>query len=118
AVVITLLIRSGYVTVLLGIVARRTPTADDVQARLDHAQRTIEARAPGRGDGSARSARVRSEWNRRAARWQADVAYFERWPLGRREGALIVWAGMRGAVTVAAALTLPAGQDAAAESER
>lgn len=118
AVVITLLIRSSYVTVLLGIVARRTPTVENVTARLDHVQRRFDPGGARGGDTSAHDERVRAGWNRRVSRWRADVAYFERWPLGRREGALIVWAGMRGAVTVAAALTLPAGQDAAAESER
>ena len=45
-----------------------------------------------------------------AARWRrtgADIDYFAGQPLGPREGAVIVWAGMRGAVTLAAAQTLP-----------
>ena len=37
----------------------------------------------------------------------ADIEYFRRDPLGWREGTAVVWAGMRGAVTVAAAQTLP-----------
>lgn len=117
AVVITLLIRSGYVAVLLGVVTRRTPTGEEVAARLERARRAFDAHGDG-AQGSAHAERVRAGWDRRVSRWQADLAYFERWPLGRREGVLIVWAGMRGAVTVAAALTLPAGQDATAESER
>ena len=50
----------------------------------------------------------------RANRWQeilrrrtADIDYITAEPLGWREGALLVWAGMRGAVTVAASQTLP-----------
>ena len=38
----------------------------------------------------------------------ADVEYYRDEPLGLREGTVIVWAGMRGAVTLAAAQTLPA----------
>jgi CPA1 family monovalent cation:H+ antiporter len=38
----------------------------------------------------------------------ADIEYFLREPLGWREGTTVVWAGMRGAITVAAAQTLPA----------
>ena len=37
----------------------------------------------------------------------ADVDYLLRAPLGWRDGAVLVWAGMRGAVTLAAAQTLP-----------
>ncbi len=37
----------------------------------------------------------------------ADVDYFLAAPLGWRDGAVLVWAGMRGAVTLAAAQTLP-----------
>lgn len=36
-----------------------------------------------------------------------DRDYFSRAPLGPREDALIIWSGMRGAVTLAAAQTLP-----------
>ncbi|WIB11297.1 cation:proton antiporter [Curtobacterium sp. MCPF17_052] len=40
-----------------------------------------------------------------------DIAYFRKAPppLGWRDGTAVVWAGMRGAVTVAAAQTLPEG---------
>lgn len=44
---------------------------------------------------------------RQHRRAQADVDYFTSMPLGPREGAVLVWAGMRGAVTLAAAQTLP-----------
>ena len=44
----------------------------------------------------------------RIRRRGADVEYYRDEPLGLREGAVIVWAGMRGAVTLAAAQTLPA----------
>jgi len=44
---------------------------------------------------------------RRQRRRGADLDYFTADPLGPREGAVIVWAGMRGAVTLAAAQTLP-----------
>ena len=37
----------------------------------------------------------------------ADIDYFLAEPLGWREGVVVVWAGMRGAVTLAAAQTLP-----------
>lgn len=43
----------------------------------------------------------------RIRRRRADMDYYEAEPLGWREGAVLVWAGMRGAVTVAAVQTLP-----------
>lgn len=48
-------------------------------------------------------ARFRKTWRRRIA----DIDYFRREQMGWREGTVIVWAGMRGAVTLAAAQTLP-----------
>ncbi|AGW40675.1 Na+/H+ antiporter [Leifsonia xyli subsp. cynodontis DSM 46306] len=44
----------------------------------------------------------------RLRRLLADIDYFTEAPLGWREGGIVVWAGMRGAVTVAAAQSLPA----------
>ncbi|MGO4536507.1 cation:proton antiporter [Leifsonia sp. 2MCAF36] len=43
----------------------------------------------------------------RVRRLIADIEYFTGAPLGWREGTIVVWAGMRGAVTVAAAQSLP-----------
>ena len=43
----------------------------------------------------------------RLRRVLADIDYFTGTPLGWREGTVVVWAGMRGAVTVAAAQSLP-----------
>ena len=37
---------------------------------------------------------------------RSDIDYFENEPLGPREGSIIVWAGMRGAITLAAAQTI------------
>ncbi|AMM18868.1 hypothetical protein AX769_00330 [Frondihabitans sp. PAMC 28766] len=52
-------------------------------------------------------ARVR----KRVVRGLADIEYFLQEQLGWKEGSIIVWAGMRGAVTLAAAETLPTGHD-------
>src|SRR6478736_9639231 len=43
----------------------------------------------------------------RIRRTLADVDYLAGAPLGWREGTVLVWAGMRGVVTLAAAQTLP-----------
>lgn len=43
----------------------------------------------------------------RVRRQMADIDYYLSAPLGPKEGTLVVWAGMRGVVTLAAAQTLP-----------
>jgi CPA1 family monovalent cation:H+ antiporter len=46
-------------------------------------------------------------FSKRVRQSLSDIDYLAASPLGPREGAIVVWAGMRGAVTVAAAQTLP-----------
>ncbi|MBD8079553.1 cation:proton antiporter [Cellulosimicrobium arenosum] len=58
-----------------------------------------------RADPQARVGRMRAVLRRRVA----DIDYLTAEPLGPREGVLLVWAGMRGVVTVAAAQSLPGG---------
>lgn len=49
--------------------------------------------------------RLRIRQRQHAVR-RSDIDYFENEPLGPREGSVIVWAGMRGAITLAAAQTI------------
>nr|WP_276582297.1 cation:proton antiporter [Cellulomonas sp. RIT-PI-Y] len=65
------------------------------------------ARRNGRRGPETRQADL-SRFSTRVRRMLADIDYFSRSPLGKREGVIVVWAGMRGAITVAAAQTLPA----------
>ncbi len=55
----------------------------------------------------ARAERRFSWVRRRVTRTMADLDYYRDSPLGWRHGVIIVWAGMRGVVTLAAAQTLP-----------
>jgi CPA1 family monovalent cation:H+ antiporter len=48
---------------------------------------------------------------RRMQRMNADFDYYRASPLGWKHGTVIVWAGMRGVVTLAAAQTLPVDTD-------
>ncbi|MBD5785628.1 sodium:proton antiporter [Cellulosimicrobium terreum] len=68
----------------------------------ESAKRRIRSGGPG-ADPQQRVGRIRSALRRRTA----DIDYLRAQPLGPREGVLLVWAGMRGVVTVAAAQTLP-----------
>ena len=45
----------------------------------------------------------------RVSRMLGDLDYYQASPLGWKHGTVIVWAGMRGVVTLAAAQTLPEG---------
>jgi len=124
ALVGTIVVRTGYVTPLLMSLRRRAkriermkPRMQQVQDRLDNSDspgEAIAALAPTRGPaGKLVQRRRRSidveRFGARVRRGIADVDYFLEAPLGWREGAVVVWAGMRGAVTVAAAQTLPHG---------
>jgi monovalent cation/hydrogen antiporter len=76
------------------VAARRRDGAEPSTEREEQAHRRRTARVAG----------LRRRFTRRIA----DVDYLLAAPLGPREGTVIVWAGMRGAVTLAAAQTLPA----------
>ena len=113
ALLLTIVIRAAYVTPLLRAVRRRadrrerlSPRLNEIRSALDDPNRVadIEARA------AARSRRRTFDIERfrvRIGRMMADVDYYVASPLSWRDGGLLVWAGMRGAVTVAAAQTLP-----------
>ncbi|TYL51127.1 cation:proton antiporter [Agromyces mariniharenae] len=68
-------------------------------------RRRFRRRPPDRAISSASLQRFQSRLRRKVA----DIDYFMAEPLGWREGTVIVWAGMRGAITLAAAQTLPQG---------
>jgi CPA1 family monovalent cation:H+ antiporter len=114
ALVLTVLVRAAYVGPLLGFLqlrarqtARLQPRIEQMQERMSTAegkQRTLE-RMNERGP--RRTERDLERFALRLTRSLANIEYFRREPLGWREGTAVVWAGMRGAVTVAAAQTLP-----------
>ncbi|HAQ59662.1 MAG TPA: sodium:proton antiporter [Microbacterium sp.] len=126
AVLVVLAVRILYVAPLVWVQSRRA-------RRLWTARRRFEKweQGPADAEGSASSSGSRggrsSRWRGaaghprrflgiglRLTRARADLDYYESSPLGWRHGSLIVWAGMRGAVTVAAAQTLPRDTDARA----
>lgn len=116
ALLLTVLIRALYVAPLLGYLGKRSRRGEKMKPRLEGIQEKLttpegkqesffEMNArPGRRTASER------DLNRFASRITqviSDIEYFRRQPLGWQEGTAVVWAGMRGAVTVAAAQTLP-----------
>lgn len=112
-----LVVRAGFVTPLIAIQARRARRGKAVRETLSGFQDRIDQRVAatpppstetaegkGRHSTAARLERIQGTLRRRTA----DIDYDLSRPLGWREGTLLVWAGMRGVVTLAAAQTLPA----------
>lgn len=105
ALAIVLGVRAAYVTVVVwhqGRRARRLGRMADDDSRLfaDRPPGVIQ-HVPGLRGRSA------DWWEHRVRRTLADLDYYRASPLGWKHGTIIVWAGMRGAVTLAAAQTLP-----------
>jgi CPA1 family monovalent cation:H+ antiporter len=114
ALLLTVLIRAAYLAPLLVALRLRARRGARVRDWIHRERESIEARlAAGQ---SSRDHRFdpthwlpdRSQAIRtRIRRGLADIEYLLATPLGWREGTVLVWAGMRGAVTLAAAQTLP-----------
>lgn len=116
ALLITILVRAAYIAPLLGILGRRSRRTVGMQERLRGMQEKMTtpegtqetfAELNQRGPRREPTARTLEQFTRRVTQGLADIEYFRKSPLGWREGTAVVWAGMRGAVTVAAAQTLP-----------
>lgn len=126
ALVAVLMIRAVFVIVLLRSQARRARHHAQIQPHVAAVQNTLlgkidsltpPALPPRKSDSwitrnLRRGKRIRhtdpDQFATRVSRFAADLEYFLRQPLQARDGVVVVWAGMRGAVTVAAAQTLPA----------
>ena len=114
ALVLTVLVRAAYVAPLLGVLHARGSRIGPMRDRMQQMQErmtTPEGRRETYGEVNRRGRRRTSErtldrFAFRVTQAVADLEYFQRAPLGWREGTAVVWAGMRGAVTVAAAQTL------------
>lgn len=117
ALAIALLVRAAYVSVLIWVQGRRSrrvaagrERVEQVRDRVDHFEHTLHTDPASLSrpvDDPARAARRIGRMRTRIARMLADIDYYRDSPLGWRHGTIIVWAGMRGVVTLAAAQTLP-----------
>jgi CPA1 family monovalent cation:H+ antiporter len=112
ALVLTVLVRAAYVAPLLAALAagaRRGRRMQDRFVEVDASDRSAlrDAVREHRPGNRVPSERDLDRFTVRIRRTLADIAYYTAAPLGWREGTAVVWAGMRGAVTVAAAQTLP-----------
>lgn len=100
AATVVIAVRTGFVAWSLRLLNRRERRAMAGRERLEQLQERLDAIA----DAPApRVSRMQAMLNRRLA----DIDYLAAERFGGREGVMLVWAGMRGAVTLAAAQTLP-----------
>nr|WP_244960774.1 sodium:proton antiporter [Pseudoclavibacter chungangensis] len=131
ALVGTLVVRTGFVAPLLWQLDRRGKRRERLRPRLEHVQERLDGKAAEHEGDDPHAARIRLDaadggdpptsrgrsreisparldrFRTRVRRSLADVDYYLAAPLTWRDGGVVVWAGMRGAITVAAAQTLP-----------
>lgn len=128
AFAIIMIVRAGYVALLVWLQSRRARRKLASRDRLESYNERIDAieAAPGsprppngrRGGplGDPRNGGQLAPQRRqrrvdlmrsRVSRALADLDYYQASPLGWKHGTVIVWSGMRGVVTLAAAQTLP-----------
>lgn len=112
---VVLLVRAAWVAALLWAQGLRARAADrrgfaEIRGRLAASGDAFEAVLKDRATRTGRPApdgRRLSAMRNRFSRMIADMDYYQSSPLGWKHGSVIVWAGMRGVVTLAAAQTLP-----------
>ncbi|MDT0178652.1 sodium:proton antiporter [Microbacterium sp. ARD31] len=111
---LTVIVRAAYVAPLLALLSMSARRVRRLQPRLETIAQRLETEEGEAQlvDAFARRGRRVSRgtvrrFGPRVTRGLADIRYFQKAPLGWREGTLVVWAGMRGAITLAAAQTLP-----------
>jgi len=115
ALALTILVRAAYVAPLLGFLTATARRSEKMQPRLEGMQNkmgTPDGAREALSEAGSRPRRALTErdlqrFASRVTRVLADIDYFRGKPLGWRDGTAVVWAGMRGAVTVAAAQSLP-----------
>ncbi|MFT4220229.1 MAG: sodium:proton antiporter [Microbacterium sp.] len=114
---IVIVIRAGWVSLLVLTQGRRARRlSSQHRERLEQIGARLDKAAAGPTDTSPvllpddRRRRVET-MRSRVTRMLADIDYYGASPLGWKHGTIIVWAGMRGVVTLAAAQTLPRDTD-------
>ncbi|EGD54734.1 cation:proton antiporter [Gordonia neofelifaecis] len=101
AFVLLIVIRWAFVMTLVAGISRRARRVIAREPMLAEMQDKL-------GDPDAAADRMTRRFQRSIDRRLADIEYYRTESMGFREGYVVVWAGMRGVVTLAAAQTLPA----------
>src|SRR6478672_2654935 len=106
--VVLLVLRTAFVAVQVLAARRQQPRLDAMRERLTVIREHVDSMSEegGRRVEGERGEKRMSQFRRRIQRGQADVDYQESEPVTARGGVVLSWAGMRGVVTLAAALTI------------
>lgn len=114
ALAVTLVVRAAFVAPLIWQIHRRARRAERIQPKVEQFQERVETVTTTMAIPQARRftrwrlrRTSRDVMRQRLTRFNADLTHMIEQPLGWREGTIIVWAGMRGVVTIAAVQTLP-----------
>lgn len=121
---VAILIRIGFVAFALWSLARRNRRVPQIREQLSHWQDQVAEgvlppedlpvkarrhwRTLRRGGRPASAKERQNRWDLLLGRRIADLDYLAAEQFRWRDGVILVWAGMRGALTIAAAQTLPA----------
>jgi CPA1 family monovalent cation:H+ antiporter len=121
---VAILIRIGFVAFALWSLARRNRRVPQIREQLSHWQDQVAEgvlppedlpvkarrhwRTLRRGGRPASAKERQNRWDLLLGRRIADLDYLAAEQFSWRDGVILVWAGMRGALTIAAAQTLPA----------
>ncbi len=105
---ILLVLRTAFVAVQVLAARRQQPRLDAMRERLSLISDKVDSMSEEGGDRveDERGQKRMSQFRRRVQRGHADVDYQESEPVTARGGVVLAWAGMRGVVTLAAALTI------------
>lgn len=101
---VLLVLRTAFVAVQVLAARRQQPKLDAMRERLSLISDRVDSMAE--EPAGERGQRRMSQFRRRVQRGWADVDYQESEPVTARGGVVLSWAGMRGVVTLAAALTI------------
>jgi len=114
ALIVILAVRAAFVAPLIFGIRRRAmraerikPKVAEFRAHVESAPATSAIKLPRRKHKPMGPNASREQMRHRLTRFEADLSHAIDSPLGWREGTIIVWAGMRGVVTIAAVQTLP-----------
>ncbi|MBU4464395.1 MAG: sodium:proton antiporter [Actinobacteria bacterium] len=112
ALTIVIFVRAVYVALLVTAQGRRARRMSherlaSFDARIDNVEALPPEAWRRRKTTPAQRARTIESMRTRVRRAVADLDYYQSAPLGWKHGTIVVWAGMRGVVTLAAAQTLP-----------
>lgn len=108
AFILTLAIRTAFLVPQLLLLRRKRYRSQAMKDRITQVKKNLQEINPDTNlSDLIPNGSVRPKAAKRVRRFFADTDYYLAQPLDKGSGVVLVWAGMRGAITLAAAQTLP-----------